>query len=288
MMGIFSQHFDALQNSILGREYDASVTSICGCGMGPAYYRCEECFILQPSCKTCLVDSHHHAPLHHVQEWTGTHFMRKSLCELGMIICLGHYSRRCPNAPLGSTGRSTVIINTNGIHNTKVLYCCCASAPGEPFQLTSAGLFPATIDQPETAFTFAILDDFDVHALASKKSAYDHFIALRKHTNGAFPHLSHVSHHHYIIFCKLMGVQRIDTRSFCEFHGYGHTSHPFEDKVKRLCTTSIRYYHTVVLTLWPFIALHVLKWGSMFFGSSLPACLQNKGLLLLYTVHHEN
>ena len=126
--------------------------------------------------------------------------MHKSLCELGIIICLGHYSHPCLNAPLGSTGHLTVIINTNNIHNIKVLYCCCASAPAEPFQLTPAGLFPSTIDQPKTAFTFTILDDFDVHALVSKKFAYDHFIALSKHTNGTFPHLSHVSHHCYIIF----------------------------------------------------------------------------------------
>jgi hypothetical protein len=104
--------------------------------------------------------------------------MSKSLCDLGMTICLGHYTCRCPNAPLDSTGRPTVIVNTNGIHNARIIYCCCATASGEPFQLNSAGLFPATIDQPETTFTFAILDDFEVHALASKKSAYDHFIAF--------------------------------------------------------------------------------------------------------------
>lgn len=31
-----------------------------------------------------------------------------------------------------------------------------------------AGLFPATMDQPETAFTFVFLDDFEVHTLVSK------------------------------------------------------------------------------------------------------------------------
>jgi hypothetical protein len=193
MMGIFSEHFGTLQNAILGREYDASVKSGCSCGSGPANYHCEECFCLQPSCKQCLLDSHRHLPLHHIQEWIGTHFTRKSLRDLGMIVCLGHHARRCPNAPIDSTGRPTVIIDTNGIHNTKILYCHCANALDEPFQLASAGLFPSTIDQPETAFTFSLLDDFEVHSLASKKSAYDHFIALQKHTNGAFPHLSHVS-----------------------------------------------------------------------------------------------
>jgi hypothetical protein len=121
--------------------------------------------------------------------------MRKSLCDLGMVIFLDHYTHHCPDAPLALTGHPTVVVNTNGIHNAQIIYCCCATASSEPFQLTSAGLFPATIDQPEMAFTFAILDDFEVHALASKKSVYDHFIALQKHTNGTFPHFSHVSHH---------------------------------------------------------------------------------------------
>ena len=197
MMGIFSQHFDGLQNAILGREFDAGVTSICLCGSGPAIYRCEECFCLTPTCGECILGNHRHLPLHHIQKWTGTHFARQSLAELGMIIFLGHHTQQCPNAQPNSSGRSTVVVSTNGIHNTKVLYCCCTTAPDEPFQLTSAGLFPATMDQPETAFTFTLLDDFHVHVLASKKSAYDHFIALQKHTNGTFPHLAHMSRYFF-------------------------------------------------------------------------------------------
>src|ERR1700729_909911 len=124
MMGIFSQHFDTLQSTILGREYDPAVDSDCPCGSGPANYCCEEDFCPEPSCKKCIIDSDRHFPLHHVQEWTGTYFTRGSLPELGMIICLGHYNRHCPNASHGSTGRPMVIVSTNGIHGAKVLYCC--------------------------------------------------------------------------------------------------------------------------------------------------------------------
>lgn len=191
MMGIFSEHFDAIQDAILEREYDAYVASKCLCGAENAHFRCEECFCTQPSCKQCLLDSHRRLPLHHVQEWSGTHFVRRSLSQLGFVIPLGHYAHRCPNAPPGSNGRPTVIVDANGIHDTMVLYCHC-TLDSEPIQLISAGLFPATMDRPETAFTFSLLDDFEVHTLASKKSAYDHYTALRKHTNGAFPHLSHV------------------------------------------------------------------------------------------------
>jgi hypothetical protein len=83
----------------------------------------------------------------------------------------------------------------------KILHCCCANTADEPSQLVSAGLFPTTIDQSETAFTFTPLDDFEVYSLASKKSAYVHFIVWQRHINGAFPHLSHVSHHYSADYC---------------------------------------------------------------------------------------
>jgi hypothetical protein len=194
MMNVFSQHFDAIQDVILGREYDETVTRHCACGSGPASFRCEECFCYHPTCQQCLLHSHRNHPLHHVQEWIGTHFTRRSLRSLGLTISLGHHANRCPNAPLASTGRKLVLVHTNGLHGVKVEFCHCGSAPpSQALQLTAAGFFPATMDKPETCFTFTLLDDFHVHTLASKKSAYDHFSALQKHTNGTFPHLTNVS-----------------------------------------------------------------------------------------------
>jgi len=73
------------------------------------------------------------------------------------------------------------------MHETIIEYCHCLKAPLEPFQLIEAGLFPSTLDQPTTAFTFEVLRNFERHALASKKSAYDYCDALRKLTDSAFP-----------------------------------------------------------------------------------------------------
>jgi hypothetical protein len=165
MMNIFSKHFDALQSAVLARESDINMDSQCTCGSGPASFRCEDCFCYRPTCKECLLDSHRNLPLHHVQKWTGTYFTRCSLHDLGLVIFLGHYGHRCPNAPINSAGRSTVTVHTNGIHETKVGYCHCTSHASEALQLTAAGLFPATMDQPETAFTFDLLNDYHVHTL---------------------------------------------------------------------------------------------------------------------------
>jgi hypothetical protein len=109
--------------------------------------------------------------------------------SLGLVIFLGHNMQHCPNAHHGSKGRPFVVAHTNGIHNINIDFCRCNNATddSDAFQLTAACLFPATVDKPETVFTFAMLKDFHAHTLASKISAYDHFIALKKLTNNAFP-----------------------------------------------------------------------------------------------------
>jgi hypothetical protein len=192
MMKIFSPHFQEIQSAILEREYDSKVESHCPCGSGPASFRCQECFISPPCCAKCLVDMHQHQPFHLIQEWTSTHFMRRTLESLGLTISLGHHRQHCPNAPssqsVKQSGRHTTIVNTNGIQISRIEYCYCLSSATKPLQLIAAGLFPATMEQPDTAFTFEVLNDFHVHTLTSKKSAYDYFTALKKHTDSTFSH----------------------------------------------------------------------------------------------------
>jgi len=124
------------------------------------------------------------------------HFTRRTLESLDLTICLGHHGQHCPNAPSSQSvkqlGRRTTIVNTNGIQISRVEYCYCLPSVTKPLQLIAAGLFPATMEQPDTAFTFKVLNDFHVHTLASKKSAYDYFAALKKHTDNTFSHESSV------------------------------------------------------------------------------------------------
>jgi hypothetical protein len=200
MMQAFERHFDTFQRLILECESDARVTARCSCGQELALYRCEECFCAGPSCKNCLLRSHHHLPFHHVQRWEGTYFSWTSLGTLGLNIFLGHDMNRCPNAFPDSKGRQFVVVHTNGIHTINIGFCSCSHAVDEPFQLVSAGLFPATVDAPETVFTFKMLKDFHAHTLASKKSTYDHYTALQKLTNNAFPDQTPVSNILILIF----------------------------------------------------------------------------------------
>lgn len=194
-MDPFLKQLPLIQSSILKTKTHKDIGQLCSCGSClMRIYRCQECFNSCMFCSSCVISVHVHGPFHHIQKWVGTHFVRTSLKDLGFTITLGHSGDRCPNLSKTSRGRPTTIAHTNGMHETVVEYCHCLGAPLEPFQLIEAGLFPSTLSQPSTAFTFEVLRNFERHALASKKCAYDYCDALRKLTDSTFPQNIPVSH----------------------------------------------------------------------------------------------
>lgn len=193
MMQQFGEHFTRIQASILASNYDSRVQDKCKCGNSPAVYRCTECFQSEPSCSACMLRSHCWLPFHHVEKWNGSYFDKTTLDELGHTLFLGHNGHRCPNSDPKSRGRPFVVVHTNGIHRIHAQFCHCLNHPQDPYQLLAASLFPATMKHTETVFMFAVLKEFHAHMLASKKSAYDYFIALKHLTNGAFPDRAPVS-----------------------------------------------------------------------------------------------
>jgi hypothetical protein len=81
-------------------------------------------------------------------------------------------------------------VHTNGFHRLAISFCACQSADGKATpqyrQLVTACLFPASVAQPESVFTFEMLDNWHQHALTSKKSAHDYHDALCRLTNPVF------------------------------------------------------------------------------------------------------
>lgn len=136
-------------------------------------------------CSSCIISTHIQLPFHHIGEWCGMHFKHTSLSALGAMLCLGHQGEKCRNH-LPGPGCNTMIIDTNRIHHIYIEYCRCEDVP-EAIQLAWSQLFPATMERPETTFTFVVLNDFHMHSLTLKKLALDYVDALRKHTNAAFP-----------------------------------------------------------------------------------------------------
>src|SRR5262245_4669702 len=119
------------------------------------------------------------------QVWDSDHgyFMRHDLSALGFVIHLGHNGERCPNS---AHDVFFTVVDSNGVHSTKLSFCGCIGS-GERFeQLARARLFPGTTRDPRTAFTFTVLKEFHLHNLESKKAAYDYLGALRRLSDNVF------------------------------------------------------------------------------------------------------
>lgn len=192
MMNEFSGVLDSLQDAILSLEWEQSLRQmVCECGGSEALYRCsgiDKCFFPRLRCKDCIIMDHTSLPFHRIQKWTSDHFSHCSLESLGFTLQLGHQGAPCPSSTQdGGASRELTIVHLNGYHTLPVYFCHCFDAEAEYIQLVQASLFPATITQPETAFTFGLLDEYDQHVLSSKKPSYDYHDALVKLTNPVAP-----------------------------------------------------------------------------------------------------
>ncbi|KAJ7830049.1 hypothetical protein B0H14DRAFT_2366095 [Mycena olivaceomarginata] len=147
-------------------------------------YRCQECAGGVLLCKGCCVDKHTDNPLHVIFEWTGVYFAKVTLAKLGLRIQFGHPPReRCLNPTPGYA--DFVVLHDNGIHNVKVDFCGCDEGDREEeyIQLLRAGWFPSTEDRPQTAATLLVLDQFHLHTLQAKTTAYDFYAVLERLTD---------------------------------------------------------------------------------------------------------
>ncbi|TFK58222.1 hypothetical protein BDN72DRAFT_782377, partial [Pluteus cervinus] len=186
LMQEFAPHMECLQMTILSLEASHSTSQSCPCGNVNTIYRCINCFHSPVFCSACIVTTHVLNPFHRLEKWTGTHFSRIPLGDLGGVIHLGHGGQRCPNI-LPTSGRRMTVVHTTGIHTLFTTFCGCLGAPADLLQLTGARLFPATVNRPDTALTFAFLEDLHIHVLTSKKSVFDHHSAIQRLTNAVSP-----------------------------------------------------------------------------------------------------
>ncbi|KAJ6613075.1 hypothetical protein B0H10DRAFT_2049902, partial [Mycena sp. CBHHK59/15] len=146
-------------------------------------FRCLDCLHSCLYCKNCVVKIHHRIPLHHIEEWDGKFFQRRTLKSLGVRIQLGHtLGEPCSN-PATASGDDFVIVNSHTIDEVGLDYCNCSRAKARPIQLLRMRLYPATGTNPRSAATFAALERFDLMTLESKCSAYEFYNSLARETN---------------------------------------------------------------------------------------------------------
>ncbi|KAJ7859269.1 hypothetical protein B0H13DRAFT_2356157 [Mycena leptocephala] len=144
---------------------DADNYSAChGCGALDPIYRCahQTCYGASLFCSACIVKHHTLLPTHWIETWNGTFFERQSLASLGLVIQLGHPSGfSCPTATAGH--KNFALIDVTG--------------------LMRARWWPATVTNPQTCATFAVVRLFQIMNCLGKVSAHDFMRSLELLTN---------------------------------------------------------------------------------------------------------
>jgi hypothetical protein len=108
------------------------------------------------------------------QWWTGRFFIETSLQSLGLKVQLGHANCPCPAAVIPDF----VVVDMSGQHTINLSFCECVGAPHRRVQLLHASWFPTSFERPRTAFTFDILNLFQLITLQGKLSAYNYYYSL--------------------------------------------------------------------------------------------------------------
>jgi hypothetical protein len=80
-----------------------------------------------------------------------------------------------------------IIVDSLGVFRHRIGWCQCPGRRDHKMQLFYDSLFPASSDQPLSAFTFAVLDHFYIDAMECKTAAHSFFRKLCRMTNNAFP-----------------------------------------------------------------------------------------------------
>lgn len=195
----------------------------CGRCALPGDWRCNDCFRSPVLCTGCLSSSHTLLPFHRVARWTEEHqhYQASTLAFAGVKVLLEHEgecrwgtlaadrvaalqpavislpgdpgefpSSRAQEGHLPA-GRlieqDLCVVDTSGVHQVRFCPCLCDEAPEVAIQLLRAGLYPASVKRPQSAFTFQVLDDFLLENKECKTAAMAYFSKLRRTTNPVFP-----------------------------------------------------------------------------------------------------
>ncbi len=204
-----------LHNLYFSRKNDSSFGCPCDCGQGPVNMTCHDCDKYPGMCEECFIEYHRFNPLHWPRVWDqewgflvccDISVLRQRTCAINMSSCEGQCCRFGPPPLLfpwyphqlwesssyslasgQSEGVIFTIVDCNRIHSTHVRFCWCEGDPNQVEQLMSLGLFPATLDCPEMAFTFHVLKQFQIACLQGKISCYNFMDSLMCLIDGAFP-----------------------------------------------------------------------------------------------------
>ncbi|KAG2125829.1 uncharacterized protein EDB93DRAFT_1097563, partial [Suillus bovinus] len=161
------------------------------CQSAEATFNCVTCAGDHGWCHPCLIRSHQSLPFHKIQLWNSICFQDVALADQGFIWYLGHGGEPCPShgaskiygnqdervddvTETGSLPYNTTpvtIVHSSGVFTYNVSCCHCPGSNPHHLELLRVQLFPASSTQPETAFTFDVLDHCLIDALECKTLA---------------------------------------------------------------------------------------------------------------------
>lgn len=116
-----------------------------------------------------------------IQKWNGVHFQEESLMNLGLRVQLGHKAKEQCILPIRKD--NFVVIDSHGMHTVAVDFCGCQTAQTAVRQLLRLRWFPATVSEPSTAFTYRVLEQFQLLSLESKLSAYEFYNSIARRSD---------------------------------------------------------------------------------------------------------
>jgi hypothetical protein len=83
-----------------------------------------------------------------------------------------------------------VVVDRSGVHRIKIISCNCSNAPEDGERYThylGMGLFPASLQNIKTVFTFGVLDDFRMDNLECKTAGLNYWHKIVRVTSNEFP-----------------------------------------------------------------------------------------------------
>lgn len=163
-------------------------------------FKCIDCSSAILKCAECTKASHAYLVLHRIQvrtiyltlgastnktvaqQWNGLYFCNKTLQGIGLEVQAGHdHGEECP-APV-SRSIDFEVLDVSGQHTVSIAFCGCPGARHIRVQLLRMRWFPASTERPNSAFTFNLLNTFQLLNLQGKISAYDFYSSMTHKTD---------------------------------------------------------------------------------------------------------
>lgn len=209
-------------------------------------------------CQQCCIDNHTHCPFHRLQKFDTTvgHYVGWDLARFNFVIKLRGHRHACTSSSQQPTDfgyasnagdepedddegwppgtqmeeppsvytlsvkphqRRMVIIHSTGVFERVVEFCTCDATPMH-VQLFRAKLFSTSETRPKSAFTFAVLDEYELSAMSCKHSADAFYRKLRSMTNPLQPGKVVVSGTLLNASLLKLRLRRTGTQSLCVSH----------------------------------------------------------------------